>query len=836
MAGTGTPIARPFLARRASGHETLQDGRRDALPDPVASSQASTGVQDMNTRATFESPTSRAGVLTPGLPILPPGVERHPVPGGGSRAIEIRKGDEITVQDREGLQPVELVFFAPDGRSDAAMIGATGGRDPAGLKSALLRDPSGRRVVRALEKAGFDLGRADGILVFPEGSRPGDSESFTASRDGLLIACAAGEPMEPQAQWAPTEVVLYVRRAAPTALKGGLLPPDPLADPLRDDNVLPGQALAYEVRAGQYIQILDVQGRECSDFQAFSLRALDRGLEREIDPTTTRSMTGTLYPMPGQGAKYFTVDQEPLVEIVQDTVGRHDTFGLACTARYYEDMGYPGHVNCSDNINIQLANWGIRPRAGWPAINYFFNTLLDDNHGIAMDEPWSRPGDFVLVRALTDLLCVSTACPCDIDPANGWNPTDIQVRVYGEAEQFSRSIGWRKTPGADLEETKKTGFHDCFARHTRNFVEYGGYWLPAEMTNHGAIAEYWACREKAAVMDLSPLRKYEVTGPDAEALMQLCVTRDMKKLPVGGIVYTAMCYPHGGMIDDGTVFRLGETNFRWIGGNDQSGLWLRQQAEARGMNVWVRTSTDHHCNIAVQGPLSREILAQVIWTPPAQPTVEELGWFRFAIGRIGGFDGPAVVVSRTGYSGELGYEVFCHPKDAGAVFDAVWAAGEPRGMVPLGLKALDMLRIESGLIFAGSEFDDQTDPMEAGIGFTVPLKSKTDDFIGREALAARKQTPQRRLVGLELEGGVVPSPGDCVHVGKPQVGTVTSAVKSPILGRVIALARVDVTHAAEGTAVEVGRLDGDQVRLAARIVPFPHFDPTKERVKGNYAT
>ena len=192
------------------------------------------------------------------------------------------------------------------------------------------------------------------------------------------------------------------------------------------------------------------------------------------------------------------------------------------------------------------------------------------------------------------------------------------------------------------------------------------------------------------------------------------------------------------------------------------------------------------------------------------------------------------MVSRTGYSGELGYEVFCHPKDAERIFDAIWAVGAPMGMIPLGMKALNMLRIESGLIFAGSEFDDQTDPMEAGIGFAVPLKSKTDDFIGRAALQARKDNPQRKLVGLEIEAGIVPSAGDCVHFGKPQIGVVTSAVKSPILGKVIALARVDITHSAIGTDLEIGLLDGDQKRLLAKVVAFPHFDPTKSRVKGEY--
>ena len=213
-----------------------------------------------------------------------------------------------------------------------------------------------------------------------------------------------------------------------------------------------------------------------------------------------------------------------------------------------------------------------------------------------------------------------------------------------------------------------------------------------------------------------------------------------------------MCYEHGGMIDDGTLFRLGDNNFRWIGGDDYSGIWLREQAEKLGLKAWVRSSTDQLHNVAVQGPKSRDILREVIWTPPAQPALEELGWFRFTIGRIGGFDGAPVVVSRTGYTGELGYEVFCHPKDALTVFDAIWQAGEPHGLMPFGLQALDMVRIEAGLVFAGYEFCDQTDPFEAGIGFTVPLQSKNEDFIGREALLRRNEHPQRKL-GRSGDGG-----------------------------------------------------------------------------------
>ncbi len=778
---------------------------------------------------------SRSGVNVPGLPVLPDNVERHTIPGGGSRALEVEAGDIINVLDVAGLQAVELVHFAPDGASDAGVLGATGKGVATGLQNTLKHGgASGLRVLGLLEAAGFSLANADSVALFDGQSMAGELRSVTAMTAGLLCIAAHGEPMSPESQNTLTDVIVFIERATVRSTADKLQAPAPLADPLLDENIQPGNAVAFEVKAGQFVQILDVQGRECSDFQALSARALDKGLERDIDPTTTRSLGGSLYPAPGIFSKYYSSDHEPLVEIVQDTCGRHDTFGLACTARYYEDLGYPGHINCSDNINQQFDRFGIRPRGGWPAINFFFNTLLDDTNAILMDDPWSRPGDFVLLRALTDLVCIATACPCDVDAANGWNPTDIQTRVYDKQQSFKRSIGFRKTPEADVEETQETGFHACFAEHTRDFIEYNGYWLANTMTQHGTIAEYWACREKAAIMDLSPLRKYEVTGPDAEALMQLAVTRNMKKLAVGQVVYTAMCFEHGGMIDDGTVFRLGDDNFRWIGGNDDSGLALRELAQQHSMNAWVRDSTRQLCNVAVQGPLSRKILSDVFWTAPTQPTINELGWFRFSVARVGDFHGAAVVVSRTGYSGELGYEIFCHPKDAKVVFDTLWKAGAPHGMAPLGLAALDMLRIESGLIFAGYEFDDRTDPFEAGIGFTVPLKSKEDDFVGRAILEQRKLQPQRVLMGLELDGGVVPSSGDCVRVGRAQVGEVTSAVKSPILGKTIALARIDVTHADIGTQLEVGQLDGLQKRLAATVVRMPHFDPTKERVKGNY--
>ena len=147
----------------------------------------------------------------------------------------------------------------------------------------------------------------------------------------------------------------------------------------------------------------------------------------------------------------------------------------------------------------------------------------------------------------------------------------------------------------------------------------------------------------------------------------------------------------------------------------------------------------------------------------------------------------------------------------------------------MGLVALDMVRIEAGLIFAGYDFSDQTDPFEAGIGFTVPLKSKEDDFIGRDALIRRKEHPMRKFVGLDVDSQVELSHGDCIHVGRAQVGEITSAMRSPLLGKNIALARVDVAHVEVGTPLEVGKLDGHQERLPATVVPFAHYDPKKER-------
>ena len=737
-------------------------------------------------------------LLTPGLKPPDPTFESWWVRPGGATRVRVGPDDRLTVIDRDGGQPAELVVFGPDPE-------ALGVRPEAPATA---------------------LPDARAIRLFGPDGPPGARQEFSVrSEASVLVAAPGGRVVD--GDWPASALTIELQRASPRPDEEVELPP-PLAEPKFELRVDKASALSYEVAEGDYIQIIDVAGRQCSDFLAFHSHKLQAGVERGLDPQVTRTLMGTAYPTVGLHSKYFDADMDPLCQVVQDTVGRHDSFALACTARYYEDLGYPGHVNCTENFNRQLDPYGIAERKGWPALNFFYNTSFDPDLVLLSDEPWSRPGDYVLLRALSDLVCASSACPDDVDPANGWELTDVHVRVYSPENRFSMAIAHRVTPEAEPVLTKETAFHPRWSALTRNVTEYRGYWLPTCFTNEGAVAEYWACREKAAVMDLSPLRKWEILGPDAERLMQHAVTRDVRRLADGQVVYTAMCNETGGMLDDATVFRLGADNFRFVGGDEYDGVHLKQLAERLGLRVWVKPTTDELHNIAVQGPLSREILKDIIWSAPTQPQLEELRWFRFLIGRIGDYQGTPVVVSRTGYSGELGYEIFCHPSDGPAVWDAVMAAGAPRGMKPLGLDALDMIRIEAGLIFAGYEFDDQVDPFEAGIGFTVVLDTE-DDFVGKAALVERKAHPQRRLVGLELEGSETGGHGDCVHVGRSQVGVITSGTRSPTLRKNVALCRMAVQYAELGTAVEVGKLDGHQKRIPATVVRIPFYDPDKTR-------
>ncbi len=767
-------------------------------------------------------------VKNPGLRTLPPGVERFFVKGGGLSIIETSPDDKIEIINNEGKQICEIIAFDTKGKCDVSLLGLKENANADFSKKTIFQD---EKISRLFKKKKLNLDKAKSSIIFDKDCLMGEKIILKSKNKCIVLIAAPGNAMNVHEQNPPTDLTIFLNKAKFDETEEQFILPDPLNDPIIEQLVKRRTAETYEVKAGEYIQIIDPGGRQCSDFLAFDTQKLDGGIESMLNDKSTRTFMGGAYPGPGLFSKFYDDDHKAMIEVVRDTVGRHDTFNLACTSKYYDDMGYMGHINCTDNFNDKLKKYDIKSRKSWSAINLFFNTAIDANNVASFDEPYSRPGDYVLFRALRDLTCVSSACPCDVDPANGWNPTDIFVRTYSKEKKYSKAIAFRMKADAELKLTKETGFHKKTSELTRNFIEYKGYWLANNFIKSGTIKEYTACRESAIITDLSPLRKFEILGPDAENLMQFTLTRNIKKLSIGDVVYTAMCYENGCMLDDGTLFKLGQDNFRWIGGDEYSGEWLKEQAKKKNYKVWIKSATDQIHNIAVQGPNSKKILEKFVWTPPIQASINELQWFKFTIARIDNETGTPIIVSRTGYTGELGFEIWCHPKDAKKVWDKVWENGKEFNITPLGLEALDMLRIEAGLIFYGYEFNDQTDPFEAGIGFTVPLKTKEDDFIGKKELIKRKENPQKKLVGLELVGHEPAKHNDCVHIGRNQVGIITSGMLSPKLGKNIALCRIDVSCSKIGTEVEVGKLDGHQKRITAKVVSFPFYDPTKSKVR-----
>ena len=762
---------------------------------------------------------------------LAPEEERYIVKARGLIGVEIFEGDKISIKNIEGQQECEIVTFDKDGKNKLGIVGQKTNADAKFIKFILTNSSDNKFLISKLKKRKIDFHNADSFNLFNKETLSGEIEELLVLENGFVILASPGKVMLVDEQGAASDLEVIIKRKNIKKNQLESFLPDPLADTKEEYFIKNRSALAYEVKKGDFIQIIDLYGRQCSDFMAFDSPQLQLGKELSIDSTATRAIVGGAYPMPGLYSKYFDKNHDTLVEVIQDTCGRHDTFGTACTLKGYEDQGYFGHINCSDNFNIQVESFGVEKRNAWAAINLFFNTGIDAANVLFSDMPWSQPGDYVLFQAQKDLICVSSACPCDIDAANDWNPTDIYVRVYSKKNVFSKATGYRKNANSDFMLTKQTAFHERTSVLTKDMMDSAGFWIPNKYNNYGTIEEYTACRNNVVVMDLSSLRKFEILGPDAEELMNIALTRNVKKLALGQVVYSALCYENGTMIDDGTLYKLGDYNFRWICGNDYSGEWLRKLGQKLNLKVWIKTSTDQLHNLSVQGPNSRKLLSKIIWTPPANPDVNDLKWFHFSISRLHDHLGAPVMLSRTGYTGELGFELYCHPKDGLKVWDALWEAGKEFELVPMGFAALDMLRTEAGLILGGNEFSDETDPFEAGIGFTVPLKTKEANFIGKEALIKRKESPHRKLVGLEIEGNEKVNQGDCVHIDRGQVGTITSGIISPILNKNIALCRIDIHSSEIGTKVEVGKLDGHQKRISATIVKFPFYDPDKSRVR-----
>jgi aminomethyltransferase len=203
-----------------------------------------------------------------------------------------------------------------------------------------------------------------------------------------------------------------------------------LGEPRLELRIAPGDARAYTVKAGEYVQIVDLEGKQCTDFLAFNGNDHDD----EMNLTLTRANCNALWPDEGQ--LIYASSGAVLLRLEEDLVKRHDTTLPACNAAYYEALGYPDHKNCTDNFNRELSARGLKPRFVWQPINFFYNTgLAEDKRTFVVEEPLSKPGDYVLLRAETDVLLASSACPDDLSPTNGWNPTDILIRVYPAPNQ-----------------------------------------------------------------------------------------------------------------------------------------------------------------------------------------------------------------------------------------------------------------------------------------------------------------------------------------------------------------------------------------------------------------
>jgi aminomethyltransferase len=375
-----------------------------------------------------------------------------------------------------------------------------------------------------------------------------------------------------------------------------------------------------------------------------------------------------------------------------------------------------------------------------------------------------------------------------------------------------------------------------------NYREWSGYYTVSAYESHHEH-EYNAIRNAAALIDVSPLFKYMVTGPDAARLVDRLITRDVSRMSVGQVFYTPWCDEHGKVIDDGTVSRLGDQTFRWTAA-DPSLRWFRQNA--RGMNVQIEDVSEAIAAVALQGPTSARLLRAV-----AQADIDRLKYFRVTSGTIAGVP---VDISRTGYTGDLGYEVWMPAPRALEVWDGLMEGGRPFDIKPAGMLALDVARIEAGLLLIEVDFfssrkamiaSQMYTPYELGMGRLV--SADKGRFIGQRALREEQaRGPARQIVGLEIDwneveklydaAGLAPAvAATASRVATPvyrngrQVGKATSTTWSPVLKRMIALASVDRPHHAEGTGLQFEMtVEAVRHRVAAKVVKTPFFNPARK--------
>jgi aminomethyltransferase len=355
----------------------------------------------------------------------------------------------------------------------------------------------------------------------------------------------------------------------------------------------------------------------------------------------------------------------------------------------------------------------------------------------------------------------------------------------------------------------------AFARPQRElgceFMDWEGWYWPSHFGD--PVAEHRAVRESVGVWDESPLRKWEFRGRDALAAADRIFTNDMLGLEVGQVRYAPFCDENGKMVGDGTVLKLADDHAWVITALDSD--FDHFQGIVGDLDVAIEPITEQLPHVQLQGPRSRDVLAGL-----TEADVGALGYFRF-------WPEPVMVgdvscwVSRTGYSGELGYEIFCRPDGA----EDLWRTLTEAGATPYGLAAVETLRIESGLIFIGYDyFQRETGPFDMSLDKVIRLDTR--DFHGKDALTRTAEDPPRRLTTLVVDGGEAPEYGAAVTKGGEPAGTLTSPCESPTLGQVIGLAVLETRFARKGERLEVAL--GDST-VGATVSDFPIYDPEKKR-------
>ncbi|RUS45582.1 glycine cleavage system aminomethyltransferase GcvT [Cohnella sp. AR92] len=363
-----------------------------------------------------------------------------------------------------------------------------------------------------------------------------------------------------------------------------------------------------------------------------------------------------------------------------------------------------------------------------------------------------------------------------------------------------------------MTELKRTPLYPLYAELPGvRCIDFGGWELPVQFS--GIQKEHDAVRRQAGLFDVSHMGEFLVTGKFAENFLQQVTTNDVAKLADGQAQYTLMCYPDGGVVDDLLVYRISADHYMVVvnaSNIDKDFDWMQQHLSG---DVSLENVSDSYALLALQGPEAAAILKAA----GAESDVLELPSFHFKKDTV--LAGVPSIISRTGYTGEDGFEIYVASEQAGAVWNALLAAGEPFGLIPAGLGARDTLRFEARLPLYGQELSSTISPLEAGVGFFVKLGK--EDFIGKEALVKQKEEGlTRKLVGIEMIDRGIPRSHYPVYAGAVQIGEVTTGTQSPTLKRNLGLALLQSDYSALGTEVEV-EIRGK--RLKAEVIKSPFY-------------